>query len=1055
MKKKGKVVYTDMNTSYKIKMQRVYTFFIYWQLMEKQELINCINSVLKIESGEREIIYVVDLNITAMEDDVVAKERETSIKECFKELKINYCKIKNEKEIIETAVKRNVNENMFFTFLDEFDRISVSWFYEMDKIEESVPLVINRLVYRKENESIFKYNLSLCEISEVDGIQDLTRHYFLSGGEDRFLTSYSNKSISYTYFRQLVKQVTTNGEKCADSLYPYVILNVKDFYFNKNCSVVYGMGKESLIYGKKDWESVIEKFDKRIKKYESYSKGIVNIKECIKEWYKTIRYRLGVYHPNNSEEIDLKIDEICHIKLESMKNEPYFESLITDFSYSYFYFESIFLAISKPECEYIGFDIFDTLIERPFWEPVDLFYLLNKKYNELVGRKTVVDFSLIRKNGEEGCRGYQLSINPLNEDVTIDQIYDYICIHYGIAREVADQLKEYEIELEKRYCLGREIGKVLYDIACYFKKKILIISDMYLPEEVLAEILHKNGFNGFKKLYVSNKMGLSKYSGTLFKYVLKDNNIKRPESMCFIGDNYLVDILKAQNFGIRTFHVPKATDIFMGINQAIKSGNFFKAIYEPNGGIIDQGTVLKFFGIRCMMAVVANKFYGNPFVEINPSSDFDADPKLVGYYCAGQFLFSEAKWLLDESSKRNIGTIHFVARDGYYVKEAYDRLKKYFNGAASDYMYLSRKAIAPLYMANKEGIYELFLPPHILNNTPYSVSKLLAKVLKDNVDIKKVLLENGIAPEKKFSSLNSFYIFAKFFTDRLFDQEKADEYAKMLKDYFEKYIAPNDVIFDVGYSGRMENALTKLLGYPVNSCYFHEHEPWAVMRKQYQEFSIDSFYSFKPCSAFVLREQIFTPMQPSCTGLEPDKDGNIVPSFAENNVKYKEELILGIIQKYGIKFVEDIISIFSEDLNQLIFNYFDACIPFEYYMHYAKPFDQKIMKAVEFEDEFGTGDTISLYDYWIKEQDTFRLRKNISIVNKSNGDMLSERNMNSDIDYDTIREQIRKEVYEQEGVFKDGCFMRLYRKFNTMFPLNSKRRQFVKRILGGRINEKD
>ena len=90
------------------------------------------------------------------------------------------------------------------------------------------------------------------------------------------------------------------------------------------------------------------------------------------------------------------------------------------------------------------------------------------------------------------------------------------------------------------------------------------------------------------------------------------------------------------------------------------------------------------------------------------------------------FLFSEAMWLIGEGRKNGLDTIHFVARDGYYVKRAYDLISsKIENTAKSNYLYFSRKAVVPLYLSEPEGIYEIFLPPHILSNTPLSVIKSL------------------------------------------------------------------------------------------------------------------------------------------------------------------------------------------------------------------------------------------------------------------------------------------------------------------------------------------
>lgn len=435
-----------------------------------------------------------------------------------------------------------------------------------------------------------------------------------------------------------------------------------------------------------------------------------------------------------------------------------------------------------------------------------------------------------------------------------------------------------------------------------------------------------------------------------------------------------------------------------------------------------------------MMAVVANKFFGNPFVTFNRTSDFNADGRYIGYYLAGMFLMSEAQWLYNESKINQIRTIHFVSRDGFFVKEAFDKLKSvYYDGADSNYLYFSRKAVAPLYLSEPEGIYELFLPPHILANTPLNIVKMLNTVIKENVDVEKILKDNNIIPFKKFRTLNEFYIFAKVFQEELYDGNKALEYKELLFEYFSSIIKVGDVIFDVGYSGRMETALSKLLGFPVNSYYFHEHEPWALMRKENMNFSIDSFYSFKPCSAFVLREQIFTPNQASCVGFV--RDGDIVrPEFGKYKAAYKEEYVLGLIQKWALAFVDDMVNIFGDDLRQLVYNRFDACIPFEYYMHYAKNFDRLIMSAVDFEDEFGTNKVLSLFDYWSEEQKNYRL--------------INNKKVESPVIISVDKNQLREEIYREEGIFSDGVFIKFYRKLNRLLPLGSKRRNFVKKIAG-------
>ena len=159
----------------------------------------------------------------------------------------------------------------------------------------------------------------------------------------------------------------------------------------------------------------------------------------------------------------------------------------------------------------------------------------------------------------------------------------------------------------------------------------------------------------------------------------------------------------------------------------------------------------------------------------------------------------------------------------------------------------------------------------------------------------------------------------------------------------------------------------------MNSYYFHAHEPWAFNRKRKIGFDIDSFYGFKPCSAFVLREQIFTIPQPSCIGLDRNENGVIEPKFGTFIPSYRENRVLGEVQSAAVEFVKDMVDIFGENLPELIFNSYDACMPFEFFLHYASDFDRELFRVVTFEDEFGTNAIIPITDYWDKEARDYKL----------------------------------------------------------------------------------
>ena len=77
---------------------------------------------------------------------------------------------------------------------------------------------------------------------------------------------------------------------------------------------------------------------------------------------------------------------------------------------------------------------------------------------------------------------------------------------------------ELELEYEKDdLILNRELITVLKSI----KNKILLLSDMYLSEKNILQLLKSLNFNlKFEKLFVSSDYQLSKRNGTFYNFLL-------------------------------------------------------------------------------------------------------------------------------------------------------------------------------------------------------------------------------------------------------------------------------------------------------------------------------------------------------------------------------------------------------------------------------------------------------------------------------------------------------------------------------------------------------
>ena len=695
----------------------------------------------------------------------------------------------------------------------------------------------------------------------------------------------------------------------------------------------------------------------------------------------------------------------------------FFYSINTELSDSFSWLEDIIKAVISPYTKYVSFDVFDTLIERPFAQPTDLFDILSDELNQETS--SYIDFTELRINAERYCREKQRMLHPSIQEITIDQIYDTLAETTVIAPQRLQRLKARELELEIYFCGARKIGKTLYEFAQDAGKEIIICSDMYLPRDTIEVILQKSGYHEYKAIYLSSELLLTKASGRLYKYVQSDLNVRKTSEILHIGDNWDSDIQQAQKHGWQTAHVGKAIDILRNHNPGIYSGDGYKNIWNRAGSHEDYAETMRAFpGLRNVTGLIANRLYGNPFVSINMRSDFNADPRSIGYWGLGTHLLSLSEWILKIAKERNIPTIHFVARDGYLVKQAFDLLND--SNTISNYIRLSRKALILADITTKEDLYCLNHKINVLRVTPQQLTEYLRPIIScSNAEIKSIFQRNHIFIDREFGNIPEYQNCIKVLSDYVLDFSLLPAYHKKLSAYFSAIVHPGDYIFDVGYNGRPESALSNLLGFPVGSLYIHVNSEIAAKRQSKFHCPNECFYGNKPSITGVMREHLMMELGPSTTGYV-EKKGTLEPVFEDYMEEYSSSLITRIVQNSALKFICDYVNIFGKFREQIILPLDALSAPFEYYLHYSKPIDRQIFATLPFEDDLGEGNSFGALDFWNQE--------------------IEKHNLNKTMD------AIAGLPQELSDLYLDGLFVKFYKIMNKRFPKGSAGRAMLKRI---------
>ena len=197
-----------------------------------------------------------------------------------------------------------------------------------------------------------------------------------------------------------------------------------------------------------------------------------------------------------------------------------------------------------------SFDIFDTVIGRRVQKPVDIFSLMSTRLmaeHPEVPHDVAENFHDLRRKAESEARRMAAA-----EDINFDDIYDMLAKTCSLTNEQRDFLQMFELrlELENTRPIHANV-KQIHDLLQH-GERVIFISDMYLQPKYIKQLLAKvSPVFAELPLYVSNACGLMKQTGSLFKYVLKQENI-RPEELIHRGDNPVADLEKPRSLGILT-----------------------------------------------------------------------------------------------------------------------------------------------------------------------------------------------------------------------------------------------------------------------------------------------------------------------------------------------------------------------------------------------------------------------------------------------------------------------------------------------------------------------
>jgi len=615
--------------------------------------------------------------------------------------------------------------------------------------------------------------------------------------------------------------------------------------------------------------------------------------------------------------------------------------------------------IATSNYQYISFDVFDTLVKRPLYNPDDVFYLMNKHFKKVCN--TNASFYKVRRASEDAARYNLYKTRSKHQDVTLDEIYETMGVEYELDEKTTQYLMDEEIKLELQLIEQRSAAKELYDVAQACGKKIIIISDMYVWKSTIEKILSKCEYFGYTKLYVSSEVKLTKFQqGDLYTHVLSDLQANS-DDILHIGDTYTSDVEFARLKGLHGVFFPKAKDVFEG---KIADTTTYDALYDMKlacGGRVNFDKCMDSLGVRTMLGIICNQYFDNPFKTFCQGTKYNIDPYYMGLFPLGMHMVSLCKWIFGVSKNHGYETIAYLARDGHLPKLVHEEAKRYLeNIPEMKYIQASRKSTMPLMLREKIDFYDM--PIEVVNHSAESLFNTLA-FCTGNVTIdgrNEILSANKFSLNDQFNSYTEFKSFIDLFFEHFYDADKHKVAIKCAQDYFKAIDNKKTVAFDLGYSGRIQAAINSVCENEVPVLFVHSDENRSSILGHKYDFNIHAFYDFSPQMSGLPREHILSSPDESCIGY--DVEGQ--PIFDGNKKAYTDTRVVSLFHHGALDFCSKFWEIYGEYPVELDFKPHVASLPFEGFVCNFGEMDLQIFSTSYFEDTvYGGIKSINVEDH--------------------------------------------------------------------------------------------
>jgi len=330
--------------------------------------------------------------------------------------------------------------------------------------------------------------------------------------------------------------------------------------------------------------------------------------------------------------------------------------------------KTIVINLDSAEITLVSFDVFDTVITRKSGTPETIFRRTGEKLRD----QGLLDippraFEQMRAEAERRTRKHR----PQRE-INLAEIYQEMNRLWFFPETKLRELMHRELETERENLYAIPGAVKLIEQARQAGKRIVFVSDMYLPKYFLREVLiEQHLMADGEGLYVSSEWGGSKAGGRLFPLLLQQEKLKGAQVL-HLGDSLYCDVVRATEQGIQARQITRGS-----LNR------FELALAKAEAELFERPGQLAGFARQARLNAQAN---GEYFVAAR-----------MGSSLAGPLLTAYAEWVLRTALKRQLRRLYFLARDGEVLMRLCEVLAPFVGAADIElkYLYGSRETWSP------------------------------------------------------------------------------------------------------------------------------------------------------------------------------------------------------------------------------------------------------------------------------------------------------------------------------------------------------------------------